>query len=230
MILGSAILYRDFEAVKPERMLKFCTGCALTFWGVWMISSRRKERVWEDDEDIDGGYGTGGAAASIDLGQHSLDGDSRKGKHSRVGSISIAGIPIHQGLSSSDLTSSATPRPGAARPMAARAISNGPMAALEASPSGTPTSRTGSYINPSPGSKPPSRLISEPQIPSQDGASISRRPSRSGTAGGHRHSVSTLLPGSIVAGYQLKVVVGDLVGGRAKRDEDAGEGLEVRRA
>lgn len=196
-----------------------------------MISSRRKERVWEDDEDIDGGYGTSGAAASIDLGQRSLDGDSRKGKHSRVGSIAIDGIPIRQGLSSSDLASSATPRPGAARPMATRAISNGSMAVLEASLSGTPTSRTGSYINPSPslGPKPPSRLISEPQIPSQDGASISRRPSRSGMAGGHRHSASTLLPGPIVAGYQLKVVVGDLVGGRAKRDEDAGEGPELRR-
>ncbi|RPB11519.1 DUF803-domain-containing protein, partial [Morchella conica CCBAS932] len=41
VILGSAILYRDFETVTPERMIKFTTGCALTFWGVWLISSRR---------------------------------------------------------------------------------------------------------------------------------------------------------------------------------------------
>lgn len=181
--------------------------------------------MWEDDEDIDGGYGTGGAAASIDLSRHSLDGDSRKGKHSRAGSVSIDGIP-----SSIDLTPSTTPRLGAARPVAVRAISNGPMAALEASFSGTPTSRAGSYINPSPGPKPPSRLMSEPQTPSQDGVSIPRRPSRTSAAGGHRHSVSALLPGPIVAGYQLKAVVGDLVSGRAKRDEDAGDELEVRRA
>lgn len=178
--------------------------------------------MWEDDEDIDGGYGTGGAAASIDLGRRSLDGDTRKGKHSRVGSVSIDGIPIRSDPNSNDLP--VVPRPGAARPMVVHMVSGGSMAALETSLPGTPTSRTGSYINPSPGQWPPSRLTSEPQTPPQDGASISRRPSRSSTAGGHRHTASNLLP--IVAGYQLGVVVGDLVGGRT-RHEDIGEGLEA---
>lgn len=191
-----------------------------------MISSRRKERVWEDDEDIDGEYGTGGAA-SIDLGRRSLDGDARKGKRSRVGSVSIDGILIRSDPSSNDLSPAVTPRPGAARPMAVRAISGGSMAVREASFPGTPTSRTGSYINPPPGSRPPSRIVSEPQMPSQDGTSISWRPSRPSTSGGHRHNTPNLLP--IVAGYQLGVVVGDLVGSRTRREEDAEERPEVRR-
>lgn len=177
--------------------------------------------MWEDDEDIDGGYGTGGAAASIDLGRRSLDGDNRKGKRSRVSSVSIDGIPIRPDPGSNDHSSAMTPRP-----MAVRAISGGSMAVLETSLPGTPTSRTGSYINPSPGPRPPSQLTSEPQTPSLDGVSISRRPSRSSTTSGHRHTASNLLP--IVAGYQLGVVVGDLVGGRTRR-EDIGEGLEARR-
>jgi drug/metabolite transporter (DMT)-like permease len=42
VIMGSAILYRDFERVTKERMLKFVTGCVLTFAGVYLISSKRK--------------------------------------------------------------------------------------------------------------------------------------------------------------------------------------------
>lgn len=41
VIVGSAVLYRDFEAVGKDRMLKFVTGCALTFAGVYLISSKR---------------------------------------------------------------------------------------------------------------------------------------------------------------------------------------------
>ncbi|KAF8538844.1 magnesium transporter NIPA-domain-containing protein, partial [Trichophaea hybrida] len=42
VIVGSAILYRDFETVNRERMLKFITGCSLTFVGVYLISSQRQ--------------------------------------------------------------------------------------------------------------------------------------------------------------------------------------------
>lgn len=61
VILGSAILYRDFETVSPERMIKFCVGCGGTFLGVWMISSRRGRREWEDEDEE-------GVEGSIDLG------------------------------------------------------------------------------------------------------------------------------------------------------------------
>jgi drug/metabolite transporter (DMT)-like permease len=46
VIIGSAILYRDFERESPEDAGKFIGGCALTFLGVWCITSGRSD----DDE------------------------------------------------------------------------------------------------------------------------------------------------------------------------------------
>lgn len=52
VILGSAILYRDFERTSGEDAGKFVGGCALTFLGVWFITTGRPRRVDdEDDED-----------------------------------------------------------------------------------------------------------------------------------------------------------------------------------
>jgi drug/metabolite transporter (DMT)-like permease len=42
VIVGSAILYRDFEDVSKKRVIKFCAGCSLTFIGVYLISSKRQ--------------------------------------------------------------------------------------------------------------------------------------------------------------------------------------------
>ncbi|GIZ47155.1 hypothetical protein CKM354_001025400 [Cercospora kikuchii] len=47
VIVGSAVLYRDFERESPEDAGKFIGGCALTFFGVWCITSGRKT---EDNE------------------------------------------------------------------------------------------------------------------------------------------------------------------------------------
>lgn len=58
VIVGSAVLYRDFERQTPEDGIKFGAGCALTFFGVWCITSGRKkdtddhEGTEEDDESI----------------------------------------------------------------------------------------------------------------------------------------------------------------------------------
>ncbi|KAF2738632.1 DUF803-domain-containing protein [Polyplosphaeria fusca] len=49
VILGSAILYRDFERTSGDDAGKFIGGCALTFLGVWLITSGRPRR--NDDED-----------------------------------------------------------------------------------------------------------------------------------------------------------------------------------
>ncbi|KAF2714841.1 DUF803-domain-containing protein [Pleomassaria siparia CBS 279.74] len=51
VILGSAILYRDFERTSGEDAGKFVGGCALTFTGVWLITSGRSRRNNEDDEN-----------------------------------------------------------------------------------------------------------------------------------------------------------------------------------
>ncbi|KAI9824736.1 MAG: hypothetical protein M1832_001562 [Thelocarpon impressellum] len=51
VIVGSAILYRDFEQADASRMMKFLSGCALTFVGVWMITSGRGGNLEDDDDD-----------------------------------------------------------------------------------------------------------------------------------------------------------------------------------
>ncbi|KAF2258653.1 DUF803-domain-containing protein [Lojkania enalia] len=51
VILGSAILYRDFERTSGGDAGKFTGGCAMTFLGVWLITSGRPLRNNEDEED-----------------------------------------------------------------------------------------------------------------------------------------------------------------------------------
>lgn len=41
VIIGSAVLYRDFESATAERVGKFIGGCFLTFLGVYFITSKR---------------------------------------------------------------------------------------------------------------------------------------------------------------------------------------------
>ena len=49
VILGSAILYRDFERTSGDHAGKFVGGCAMTFLGVWLITSGRPSP--DDDEE-----------------------------------------------------------------------------------------------------------------------------------------------------------------------------------
>lgn len=51
VIIGSAVLYRDFERTTPERAVKFVGGCFLTFFGVFLITSGRPPAE-EDDEEM----------------------------------------------------------------------------------------------------------------------------------------------------------------------------------
>ncbi|KAF7193741.1 NIPA-like protein 2 [Pseudocercospora fuligena] len=54
VILGSAVLYRDFEREQTDDAIKFVAGCAMTFFGVWCITSGRKRNQdgdVDDDED-----------------------------------------------------------------------------------------------------------------------------------------------------------------------------------
>jgi hypothetical protein len=54
VILGSAILYRDFERTSGEDAGKFVGGCVMTFLGVWFITTGRPRRHDdEDDEDFE---------------------------------------------------------------------------------------------------------------------------------------------------------------------------------
>lgn len=49
VIVGSAILYRDFETATFARVGKFTGGCALTFAGVYLITSSRGQNAPKDD-------------------------------------------------------------------------------------------------------------------------------------------------------------------------------------
>ncbi|KZW04038.1 DUF803-domain-containing protein [Exidia glandulosa HHB12029] len=53
-IVGSAILYRDFENVTFHQMLSFVNGIGMTFLGVWILATRASV-VTLDEEDDDGG-------------------------------------------------------------------------------------------------------------------------------------------------------------------------------
>ncbi|KAI0166279.1 DUF803-domain-containing protein [Xylariaceae sp. FL1272] len=57
VIIGSAVLYRDFERTTAEQAAKFIGGCLLTFFGVFLITSGRHRQDEEDrlpdDEDIE---------------------------------------------------------------------------------------------------------------------------------------------------------------------------------
>ena len=41
VVIGSSILYKDFNAASPQRLLKFIFGCISTFIGVYLITLKR---------------------------------------------------------------------------------------------------------------------------------------------------------------------------------------------
>ena len=51
VIIGSAVLYREFETTTVGRVVKFVGGCFLTFFGVYLITSGRPNRQEDMDED-----------------------------------------------------------------------------------------------------------------------------------------------------------------------------------
>lgn len=54
VIIGSAVLYRDFESANAARVGKFVGGCILTFLGVYLITSgRASDGDGQRDLDID---------------------------------------------------------------------------------------------------------------------------------------------------------------------------------
>ncbi len=54
VIIGSAVLYRDFESTTAARAAKFVGGCLLTFLGVYLITSGRPQ----DSDEEEGEEGT----------------------------------------------------------------------------------------------------------------------------------------------------------------------------
>lgn len=72
VIVGSAILYQDFEHTTAERIVKFAGGCLLTFLGVSLITSGRASHEEEEDDDEEAGNEEENEA-SIGLARNSRD-------------------------------------------------------------------------------------------------------------------------------------------------------------
>ncbi|KAL8854128.1 MAG: hypothetical protein Q9221_001050 [Calogaya cf. arnoldii] len=53
VIIGSAVLYRDFESATAARVGKFVGGCLLTFLGVYLITSGRSRESEDAEEHLD---------------------------------------------------------------------------------------------------------------------------------------------------------------------------------
>ncbi|EPE06011.1 hypothetical protein F503_02840 [Ophiostoma piceae UAMH 11346] len=75
VIIGSAVLYRDFERTTAEQAAKFVGGCLLTFFGVFIITSGRPQHDGgDDDDDEEEGIRTS-AGSAINLAEQTQGGD-----------------------------------------------------------------------------------------------------------------------------------------------------------
>jgi len=197
VILGSAILYRDFETVDAERMLKFVSGCSLTFYGVWIISSGRGRAKNPDDEsDYESDFDS---AVVLERG---IATPSRKSR-----SLFLDGQDTTSSSSEGEDEASSTRHTlpplleehTASRPQLTRGTSSSSLAVTERS-----------------------MALSDAMHSDLMHAGEPQSSRRNSLTPSHRRSISSLLPGPIVAGSQLKAVVVGSV--KKRRDEGAGRG------
>ncbi|GAP89302.2 putative NIPA-like protein 2 [Rosellinia necatrix] len=109
VIIGSAVLYRDFERTAADQAAKFIGGCLLTFFGVFLITSGRPRQGdgdrLSDDENIEEtiglrnqeGYGPYNSSAGQPRGaptQTRSASSSRRSSHTSRGSFSRGGRPF----------------------------------------------------------------------------------------------------------------------------------------
>ncbi|KAF8443481.1 magnesium transporter NIPA-domain-containing protein [Terfezia claveryi] len=193
VIIGSGILYRDFEKIGSDRLTKFIFGCGFTFWGVYLITSGRvtKEED-EDDQFAEEGY--------IGL----LEGEEISEVSSQNGSMKR-----QRGAVFSGADGTASPRTARARPKVRRYQSSHSVAIDVASNLDLPDS---DITETSP-------LLEHhtdyhdglPSSPARASFAHSSTNLTTSTTAPQRHSIS-LVPGPIVLGYQLQAVVADHVG------------------
>ena len=113
VIVGSAVLYRDFESADAERVGKFIGGCALTFSGVYLITSGRGGQADEGDEEADVEEGINLVDEET---QHDTLGDGREMVTTPVTGDKMLSLqsprrPSSRPLSRLNLTTSTTSRP-----------------------------------------------------------------------------------------------------------------------
>lgn len=126
VILGSAILYRDFEKTTAEQAGKFVGGCLLTFFGVFLITSGRGHRSEDDDDDllsdVEGIEETIGLThhdgnLSIPAQRESYTPNSQSRRSSKISRVSFADMvkpeSSQTGINASTMQFAALPSPAA---------------------------------------------------------------------------------------------------------------------
>lgn len=98
VIVGSAVLYRDFERTSAEQAVKFVGGCFFTFSGVVLITSGRVEEDIEDGmSDVDGVEETIGLAEQDPAQPPQPSSTSIPSPKSRRSSKTSVGFPAGNG-------------------------------------------------------------------------------------------------------------------------------------
>lgn len=92
VIIGSAVLYRDFESATAERVGKFVGGCILTFLGVYLITSARGQT--ENDRDNDDLSDEENGIGLIDEERYQDGPEERMLRHESTSSIRLSN-PAH---------------------------------------------------------------------------------------------------------------------------------------
>lgn len=89
VIIGSAVLYRDFESATADRVGKFVGGCALTFSGVYLITSGRAGHSDDEEDASDDEENTIGLVDEERYEDEVEVGDAGKGNSRRESTPSI---------------------------------------------------------------------------------------------------------------------------------------------
>ncbi|KAK9470767.1 magnesium transporter NIPA-domain-containing protein [Dipodascopsis tothii] len=99
VIVGSAILYQDFDNATAAHLVLFVSGCALTFTGVWLITSGSKSAADDDDDDdeeaaVGSGPGKYGATPASQQPRWSSEGRPRTADEADDYFMSVAAVNL----------------------------------------------------------------------------------------------------------------------------------------
>ncbi|OLN81584.1 putative magnesium transporter NIPA7 [Colletotrichum chlorophyti] len=98
VIIGSAVLYRDFERTSAEQAVKFVGGCLFTFFGVFLITSGRNEEDIDDSmSDVEGVEETIGLAEQDPTQPLQPSSTSIPSSRSRRSSRASGGFSVNNG-------------------------------------------------------------------------------------------------------------------------------------
>ncbi|KAI9661983.1 MAG: hypothetical protein M1831_002898 [Alyxoria varia] len=91
VVIGSAILYRDFENMTKEKLLEFFGGCALTFLGVWFLTSGDRGRGDDGARTVDEEHGT--IDMVDDEAAYARQGHYTDGQEPSTPKLTVGGVP-----------------------------------------------------------------------------------------------------------------------------------------